>query len=93
MIPFKFNEAEEKSMAERESEPSLRFPRVFIIQNGRRPRAQEERVEGDSTERLRASKEEEITALPFMHYSSKHPQTDKDPFTWSFGDVLVLLSY
>lgn len=44
---------------------------MFIIQNGRRPQAQEERVESDSAERLRASKEEKITALPIKHYTLK----------------------
>lgn len=40
----------------------------------------------DSTERLRASKEEKITALPIVHYTSH-------PFACSFLDVLGLLSY
>lgn len=46
---------------QRESERSLRCPQVFIIQNGRQPRTQEERVEGDGTERLGAK-----SALPIM---------------------------
>lgn len=65
---------------------------MFIIQNGRRPQAQEERVESDSTERLGASTEEKITALPIRHCTLKR-ETSEDPFTCSFIDGLVLLSY
>lgn len=63
MIPFKFNEAEEKSMAERvrafpEVPPSVHNPEWQAATGTRGG------VESDSTERLGASKEEKITARP-----------------------------
>lgn len=72
---------------QRESECSLRFPQVFIIQNGKRPQTQEERVESDSTERLR---ENNSSSHPALHLNNKQTIRIRSHVALCFSAAFIL---